>query len=89
MQPFKLSPLLGWPARMPREGTLEVVFQSARQVADKKIPLLDRDFEHIYRPNLAAAADVTDQFRATFCAVRCCFLVAARCARGAASFVHS
>jgi hypothetical protein len=69
VQPFKLTPQLKWPTRMPREGNLEVQFQTSLPVADKKIPLLDDCFEHIYGPNLSAEADVSDSFRATFCEV--------------------
>jgi hypothetical protein len=69
VQPFKLTPQLKWPARMPREGKLEVQFQTSLPVADKKIPLLDDDFDHVYGSNLSADAEVSDTFRATFCEV--------------------
>ena len=58
-----------WPQRMPREGLLEVDFRTAHLVADTRVPVLDEQFDNLYRPTLAADADVNDAFRATFCQV--------------------
>ena len=70
MQPLRLAASMQWPARMPREGRLQVTLKSALSVADKKIPLSEPQFEHVFRPNISPAADVSDAYRATFCTVR-------------------
>jgi hypothetical protein len=70
LQPLKLTEGMQWPSRMPREGRLEVDFKSNLPVADKKIPVSEEQFEHVFRPNLAREADVSDTDRATFCEAR-------------------
>ena len=70
VQPLKLTEQHQWPARMPREGTLAVELASNLLVPDKKIPLSDAQFEHVFAPNISRGADVSDNYRATFCTVR-------------------
>ena len=76
MQPLKLTEAHGWPARMPREGTLEVDFRTSQIVADKRIPLAPSQFEHVFVSNLAPEAEVSDAHRTNFCQARllCCVL---------------
>ena len=59
-----------WAERMPRVGLLVVDFHTQLIVADKRVPVTDSQFEHIFQPNLAPNADVTDAFKAAFCHVR-------------------
>jgi hypothetical protein len=70
LQAFQLTASMQWPERMPRQGILVVDFYTQNLVADKRIPVLDSQFEKIYQPNLSPSADVNDTFRATFCHVR-------------------
>ena len=51
-------------------GVLVVDFFTHLIVADKRVPVTDSQFAHIFQPNLAPNADVPDAFKAAFCHVR-------------------
>jgi hypothetical protein len=70
MQPLQLTAAMQWPERMPRAGLLVVDFQTQLIIADKRVPVLDEQIQHIFGPNLSSQAGVTDAFKAAFCHVR-------------------
>jgi hypothetical protein len=87
-QTFHLTEQLKWPARMPREGTLEVDFHSKQNIPDTKIPVSDAQFEHLCSSNLSEAANVSDTFRVTFSAV-CSICISCFCVACASCIAHA
>lgn len=69
MQVLNLTAAMQWPERMPRTGILVVDFNTQLIVPDKRVPVQDSQFQHIFDPNLSPKADVSDSFKAAFCHV--------------------